>query len=314
MRQKRLKDAQKIARYRTLTRVILDKRDNDDYDTEVLAQTTELLQLNPEFNAIWNYRRDIMGAIKDQLTLKFWDEELLLTMMLLKGYPKVYWIWNHRLWCLENYPSSDARKWQTELLMVGKVLDKDARNFHGWHYRRIVIQNLEKVTGQSLNTEQFDFTTKKVNENISNFSAWHQRATLIPEMIEQGQIREPIQFINQEFQYIINAIFTDAEDQSVWFYIKWFITNNCTVSQLDSNQYARLLQELKDAIEAINQDELEFLGKDNTWCLKLLVVIEKIQIEKLKISVNPRAVEYMKRLCEADPLRKNRYLAISENN
>lgn len=60
-------------------------------------------------------------------------------MAALKIRPKVYWIWNHRLWCLENVPDgppdegTDVQGWKNahwakELFVVEKMLDSDARN------------------------------------------------------------------------------------------------------------------------------------------------------------------------------------------
>lgn len=66
--------------------------------------------------------------------------DLGFTTSALKRYPKVYWIWNHRQWCLENMPEgpfdgegtkSDGWKrsaWSQEMFIVEKMLDLDARN------------------------------------------------------------------------------------------------------------------------------------------------------------------------------------------
>lgn len=53
---------------------------------------------------------------------------------------------------------------------------------HGWGYRRYVVANLEKARKISLVQSEFDYTTTKTN-NISNFSAWHNRANLIPKLL-----------------------------------------------------------------------------------------------------------------------------------
>ena len=104
-------------------------RDEKIYSIEALKKTSELLEKNPEFNAIWNYRRDIIASLASELEIPFWDKELVFVMMLLKDYPKVYWIWNHRLWVLKHYPTSSPKVWQTELAVVNKLLEQDARNF-----------------------------------------------------------------------------------------------------------------------------------------------------------------------------------------
>src|SRR5277367_3336023 len=67
-------------------------------------------------------------------------DELAMTTSALKKHPKVYWIWNHRRWCLENVPDGpgedgevDANGWKQanwtrELQVVERMLDADARN------------------------------------------------------------------------------------------------------------------------------------------------------------------------------------------
>lgn len=62
--------------------------------------------------------------------------ELALTMKFLQAHPKVYWIWNHRQWCLQKVPQgpgSDVdgwrkKYWAFELQAVEKMLNADARN------------------------------------------------------------------------------------------------------------------------------------------------------------------------------------------
>jgi geranylgeranyl transferase type-2 subunit alpha len=63
-----------------------------------------------------------------------------MTTAVLKQHPKVYWIWNHRHWCLAQVPpgpgadgTPDAqgwrqKNWERELFVVERMLDADARN------------------------------------------------------------------------------------------------------------------------------------------------------------------------------------------
>ena len=46
---------------------------------------------------------------------------------------------------------------------------------HCWGYRRYVAQK----SGVS-NESEYAFSTKKIESNFSNYSAWHQRSKLIP--------------------------------------------------------------------------------------------------------------------------------------
>lgn len=62
--------------------------------------------------------------------------DLDLTTTFLRMHPKVYWIWNHRRWCLNYVPDTPEgdpltwkkANWAKELKTVEKMLDVDARN------------------------------------------------------------------------------------------------------------------------------------------------------------------------------------------
>lgn len=107
-------------------------------------------------------------------------------------YPKCYWIWNYRVWVLERatelLETTAARTiWQEELGLVEKMLNRDKRNFHAWSYRRYVVSQLEsaQLNGKSLVEPEFEYTTRMIGQNLSNFSAWHNRAKLIPRLLDE---------------------------------------------------------------------------------------------------------------------------------
>ncbi|CCE65877.1 hypothetical protein TPHA_0N00960 [Tetrapisispora phaffii CBS 4417] len=307
LEQKKLNDAKNINNYRRLTSTILGLKEKKEYSLDNLQKSKELLKINPEFNAVWNFRRDSIIALKEQLEAKFWEEELDFVMAELKIYPKVYWIWGHRVWVLNNYPGSPVSIWKRELLIVSKLLELDARNYHGWHYRRIVISSIENRTGESMDKEEFEYSSNKINNNISNFSAWHQRANMIPAMFANNEIEDKKKFIDDELKYITNAMYTDAEDQSVWIYIKWFLNSDIVSNTYTTEEYVKMIDDVKQNILIINQDDLDFSGKENAWCLKMLIVIEEIS-KRFGSQEECRTQEYVKKLIEIDPLRKNRYL------
>ena len=84
-------------------------------------------------------------AINELLT-----DELAMTFAALKKHPKVYWIWNHRRWCLAQVPDGPTEddkdgwrmaNWNKEMFVIEKMLDADARNCkcQYWHTRRCHI-------------------------------------------------------------------------------------------------------------------------------------------------------------------------------
>lgn len=150
--QKYAKDQPKIKHYRELTDYLFDQRKSKVYNEETLKLTTSILQLNPEFYTMWNYRREIMDHVysassstSDMLNIyiSVLNNELNFILSLLKRFPKVYWIWNHRRWCLFKLVDFGAVDWGFEFKTVGKMLEMDQRNFHGWQYRRFVVENLQ---------------------------------------------------------------------------------------------------------------------------------------------------------------------------
>ena len=48
---------------------------------------------------------------------------------------------------------------------------------HGWRYRRFVTAHMERS-----DEEELAYTEQKINENFSNYSAWHQRSLLLLRM------------------------------------------------------------------------------------------------------------------------------------
>ena len=230
-----------------------------DYSNDTLRLTSQLLHQNPEYYTIWNHRRvileskfatelasgedasdveegDTAAAEKANLTvpqreiLLVIKEDLEFQIPLLKQWPKCYWIWNHRQWLLmtatQHLPShATIGLWKAELGLVGKMLSMDSRNFHGWNYRRVVVENIERLSGSSMCEAEFQYTTKMIESNLSNFSAWHNRGQLLPRLLdERGSDEvEREKTFNEEFELITNALYTDPYDQSLWFYHQYLM-------------------------------------------------------------------------------------------
>ena len=180
-----------------------------EFTPQLLQKTAELLKKNPEYYTVWNHRRRIYANefqdLEKAVASSEMEEENRISQVLdiiqldlqflfplLVKFPKCYWIWNHRLWLLEQatarLPAQQARKlWEEELGLVGKMLGRDSRNFHGWGYRRTVVRHLESsaLRGRSMARSEFDYTKKMIGANLSNFSAWHNRTKLILRILDE---------------------------------------------------------------------------------------------------------------------------------
>lgn len=69
---------------------------------------------------------------KAEYKFELLSDDLEITMHALRAHPKVYWIWNHRKWCLEQLPEISPNevgsKWKREMKVVEKMLELDPRN------------------------------------------------------------------------------------------------------------------------------------------------------------------------------------------
>lgn len=82
-------------------------------------------------------------------------------------------------------------------------------------------QNKDTVLARA--QTEFDFTTAKISQNFSNYSAWHNRSTLLGKLAENLTEQEREATVDNEFDLVKNAIYTDPEDQSAWLYDLWLI-------------------------------------------------------------------------------------------
>lgn len=355
------KDKAKIQNYKRLTSDILQKRVNNVYTRDTLVQTTELLSLNPEFYTIWNYRREVLLDLFSSNTLvkkETLENDLKFVMAQLKRYPKCYWIWNHRVWCLLRLQESREANWDYELAIVSKLLDLDSRNYHGWQYRRFVMENIEEdhlktgneqtnpeglVAYLKVNIKEFEYTTSKINKNISNFSAWHNRSKLIPKIYsafgkleDKSQFQEaneifksPYNILIHELELIKTGMYMDVEDTSIWLYLYWLLTDKFFVDDLSKNAskersgYIEILQDQLELVEELNELEKSdhVQGWDNCWCLKSIILINGlIKNEEMGDGISSNMLlddetkTLLEKLIRIDPLRKGRYLDQLEGN
>ncbi|RDD47027.1 Geranylgeranyl transferase type-2 subunit alpha [Trichoplax sp. H2] len=203
------------------TDAIFTKRKNGELDEKMLQDSQNLLMQNPDFYTVWNIRRESflsLAEIKnDDEMEKLYNNELALLLACLRINPKSYGVWCHRRWIMTHmkYPN-----WQHELDLCNKYLEYDSRNFHCWDHRRFVVAYTEGVT----DVTELEYTMKKIKQTFSNFSAWHYRSKLLLKVNNNLEIpRKDSIWVKEELDYIMNAIYTDPNDQSAWLYHKWLL-------------------------------------------------------------------------------------------
>ena len=116
------------------------------------------------------------------------------------------------------------------------MLTLDNRNFHGWGYRRKIVAKIEELQDASMAEAEFEYTTKAIKTNLSNFSAWHYRTKLIPRLLDnrQADTQARREMLDAEFEFIKPGLWTDPLDQSLWGYHQFLIKTVAPPSNEDS--------------------------------------------------------------------------------
>ncbi|KAJ0980745.1 hypothetical protein J5N97_009000 [Dioscorea zingiberensis] len=220
--------AAKADKLRDLQAQLLHNHHNRIYTNEAVAASAKLLEINPEINTAWNYRKLALQSnlkeVTDAEVIKaLVDEELRVVESALRQNPKSYGAWYHRKWVLGHKFS--PVNFDHEFWLLSRLLKLDPRNFHGWSYRRFVaaLKHVPEV-------EELKYTMDMIDSNFSNYSAWHNRSLLLSNLLKQkaqGFVSKE-KILTDEYDLVHQALFTEASDQSGWFYYLWLL--NQTVS------------------------------------------------------------------------------------
>lgn len=307
--EKEKKEAVKVDRFKALSSTIEKLKAKKDTHKELLASLSEQLSMNPDLTTSYNLRRSIIkenGFTEDE-----WNQELNFTLKLLTSNPKSYPLWQHRSWILKQIDKNEY--YQKELNLTYKLLSMDKRNFHGWSYRREILdilhERLPPTSVEDLYFKEWEYLTMMINSDISNYSAWHQRRILLVYYIEgkeltkipEGDLKK---LITSESEYIYHAIFTDAEDQSVWNYMKWFVSDERVLSILGKEELNTTVDKYLEAMREINEDEMEFSNKLNKWCTLMMIFLTDYYNKEI---TKAEKIDLLESLKKSDPLRINRY-------
>ncbi|XP_065675024.1 geranylgeranyl transferase type-2 subunit alpha-like isoform X1 [Hydra vulgaris] len=215
--EKKIKRLEKSTQFHQGMVSVLENRGIEGKDDFVLKESEKLLLTNPDVYTLWNIRKEIIETkLKENILegdCEMLRKELVLTQNALHTNPKSYGVWNHRQFIIINM---NKPNWSEELRLCNLFLKYDSRNFHCWDYRRFIVKE-SKVSFD----DEIKFTTEKITENFSNYSAWHNRSNLYSSERKDGCIKKEI--LHKELELVRNAVFTDPNDQSAWFYHRWLL-------------------------------------------------------------------------------------------
>ena len=99
-----------------------------------------------------------------------------------------------------------------ELELCAKFLVRDERNFHCWAYRRHVLSSL------SAPSDEIAFSSQLIENNFSNYSAWHHRANLLTRELDSDDADAKLDIVAAELSTVSEAIFCEPADQAAWIF------------------------------------------------------------------------------------------------
>jgi len=252
--EERQLDAQRIAKLSGLMARVDALKAADAFTRADLALCTDVLELCGEYYTVWNLRKRVLlalfsdGASSSAAAAaaaaavapatgdssvppgagvgapsggEVFASELKFGKHAIARSPKSYWCWAHRKWlfdvALARVSPPVVPDWETELKLCAQLLDLDQRNFHCWSYRRFVVAR----RGGEHGATELQFTRQKIDQNFSNYSAWHQRSLLLTQMHTPGAALTAA--LASEFALIQQAYYTEPDDQSAWVYHRWLV-------------------------------------------------------------------------------------------
>ncbi|EED91471.1 RAB geranylgeranyl transferase [Thalassiosira pseudonana CCMP1335] len=233
----------------------------------LLTLTEKMLTVNPDPSHLWNIRREMLlyliqpsstaNASPSPSSLDI-QAELKLTAHCLQRNPKSYASWFHRKWSI--YFTDANTMLRSELDLCAQFLQMDERNFHCWNYRRFVVALLAEL--EELVTNEWDFTTSKIQDNFSNGSAFHYRSKLLSLILEtrldtSSSLKERHDGIQsmarEEWEHILmDAVFTEPDDQTPWWYhrfvVAWATPPIDLKNNLAEDEYQEIVEEYEDLL------------------------------------------------------------------
>ena len=175
-------------------------------------------------------------------------------------------------------------------------------------------QSSERGT-RSMAKDELNYTTKMINENLSNFSAWHNRSQLIPRLLSERHADHVARraMLDSELELITRALYTDPYDQSLWFYHQFLLStfdpaNSRSVSILEPCGQDDRVKYLGQEIESVR--EMLDGAEDCKYIYQALLEYSERVLEiggEDGSDTKAKMGEWLAMLKEIDPLRAGRW-------
>lgn len=309
---------------------LLEELSDDNVKTEVIGKWKNLLeaelQLCVQFLKLdernfhcWNYRRFVVSALATVLTIQNDIDSSLPLVRNLTG------SWNGIVGNNKANDHNSMFKNFFNTVMGPQIIKMIDTNIS---LNECVTPTVDLSFHKELLQNEWDFTREKIEDNFSNSSAFHYRSKLLPLILEKhiSEHQETdsvsdelkIDLVREELELVQNAIFTEPDDQTAWWYHRFIISWAYPKSSNDSSHvmsvdiYDEILKEECESLRELIETEN---GKCK-WALVglhlVLVTLQKLYSEDQLNSnnVQDEANECLGKLIQLDPNRKVRYQSL----
>ena len=323
----------KAAMYTKLTSLVIKYRREGNKSPEALNLTANLLRINPDYYTLWNYRREILismhgeslglsidididiskdhsisnssrSKIAEDIGSVVRDGEMKLSQEAIMKNPKSYGAWWHRVWIMQRFQCD----YIAEIGLCTQFLMEDERNFHCWNYRRYVVEAGQQ-SGSTIRAEdEFRYSTEKIEQNFSNYSALHHRSVYITKLAAHGyegmgirmgvggidtdtaaeavsasmNVEKKKAALRVEFAIVLNGVCVEPYDQSFWWYYRFLLTwmkteiaHNMPLfpsSSSSSSSSAASSATTRGVSEntKLSEEQNQVQKKNRQWCISVL--------------------------------------------
>lgn len=292
-----------------------------------LVLTASCLERNPKaygawFHRKWSIRKALSAAESStSSSTSLLERELALCAQFLKLDERNFHCWNYRRFvvsallqiCATPSTSSDDERegkvfvdgswlWEKEqdvlVIMGAQVASPDqATSLQGL----VLSLNFQLL---ALLQSEWDFTTQKIHENFSNCSAFHYRSKLLPLKLLASEDASPLTMARTELEMVHNAIFTEPDDQTAWWYHRFLLADWLAPFSRTEDYKELILEEEELLTELIDTED----GQSKWAWLGLHMVLTQFQDNPDKT----RILECLDKLAELDPDRAARYESLKE--
>jgi len=187
----------------------------------------EFLTLDERNFHCWNYRRFIVGCNMDLII--FAESSTECSTDNINDITSVHSYMNGA-WTFTRYLSDNV--WKESIPTIGAQLTptiwKEAND--GEITNVCLLSNDAQKKVYNLIQSEYQFTYDKIAQNFSNGSAFHYRTKLLPFILsfrlnfnEREISHIKFDLAREELDIIRNAIFTEPDDQTCWWYLRFIV-------------------------------------------------------------------------------------------